>query len=369
MFWIIAFVIFLIPLVALFCSSYSPVVVVDHQHVGHVERLGRFYRKLDPGLHFLIPLVEKLKAVSWRFRNAEPGSLQAFSGTLIPTTQYRYDPEPLQCTTKDRFAIGVDVVTSFVVFDTLKAIYGPDIFAEIEDRVQSVIYEIARSFTIEEVDLLKFSATVNLDKINRDLVNIGVSVLSMKIQGLHMPQALVDASVRISTERMAREEELRKIDLTNKQKSATHSSALEEQKCRQQLALDALKHESEFKLSEANAKMEVERLAAETQRIVEESRLQTETKTADHVYQTEVRNAEHRLRDRRAHLDLTTEMKKQAFAHLADYPSLLPLEIARVQSEGWSKLASGGGTRLVVVAPPELVEAAGKIPMMQMLSK
>jgi regulator of protease activity HflC (stomatin/prohibitin superfamily) len=358
MMWLVGLAVWVIAGVAFFSSRYSPIVVVDHQHIASVERLGRFSRKLLPGLHFLVPLIEKLKFVTWRFRNAEPGSLEQFQGTIIPTKQYRYDPKPIQCVTKDKFAIAVDVVTSFVIFDSDKAIYGPDIFAEIEDRIQSVIYEIARSFTIEEIDLIKFSATINLDKINRDLTHIGVSVLSLKIQGLKLPQALVDASVRISTGRMAQEEELHKIDLNNRQKSATHTSTLDEQKCRQTLAIEALKHTNEFKLTEANAKMEVERIAAETIRLVEETR-----------HQTEVKTAEHRLRDRRSHMDLTSEMKLRSLEQLSAHPGLIALETARVQSDGWTKLASGGGTRLVVVAPPELVEAAGKIPMMQMLNK
>jgi regulator of protease activity HflC (stomatin/prohibitin superfamily) len=358
MMWLVGLVIWVVAGVALLCSPFSPIVVVDHQHIAYVERLGRFSRKLLPGLHFLLPLIEKLKSVTWRFRNAEPGSLEQFQGSHVPTKQYRYDPKPIQCVTKDKFAISVDVVTSFVIFDSDKAIYGPDIFAEIEDRVQSVIYETARAFTIEEIDLVKFSATINLDRINKDLVNLGVSVLSLKVQGLNLPQALVDASVRISTERMAREEELRKIDLNNKQKSATHASALEEQKCRQQLAIDSLNHANAFKLAEANAKMEVERLGAETTRLVEETR-----------HQTEVRTAEHRLRDRRHHMELTGEMKLRSLEALSAHPSLIALETARVQSDGWTKLASGGSTRLIVVAPPELVEAAGKLPMMQMLNK
>jgi regulator of protease activity HflC (stomatin/prohibitin superfamily) len=356
--WVAVLVILAIAGIVISCSRYSPVVVVDHQHIAYVERLGRFSRKLLPGLHFLIPLIEKLKSVTWRFRNAEQGSLVDFYGTMIPTKPYRYDPVPIQCVTKDKFAISVDVVTSFVIFDSDKAIYGPDIFAELEDKVQSVIYEIARSFTIDEIDLVKFSATVNLDKINRELVQIGVCLQSLKIQGLNLPQALVDASVRISTERMAREEELRKIDLNNKQKSATHASALEEQKCRQQLAIDALNHASQFKLAEANAKMEVERLAAETTRIVEDTR-----------HQTEVKTAEHRLRDRRDHMALTAEMKEQSLKQLTAHPGLISLELARVQSEGWTKIASGAGSRLIVVAPPDLVEAAGKIPMMRMMNK
>lgn len=54
------------PRIPLLLSSVRSVVIISQSEAAIVERLGRYHRVLKPGLSFLVPFVDSLRAFTWR---------------------------------------------------------------------------------------------------------------------------------------------------------------------------------------------------------------------------------------------------------------------------------------------------------------
>ena len=93
-------------------SAFSPVpsadqgvVIVPQQKAFVVERFGKFHRKLDPGLHFLIPIVDQVAYVH---------SLKEDAITIASQT----------AVTRDNVVLSIDGVLYVRIVDPEKASYG-----------------------------------------------------------------------------------------------------------------------------------------------------------------------------------------------------------------------------------------------------
>jgi regulator of protease activity HflC (stomatin/prohibitin superfamily) len=88
--------------------------VVPQSTVMIVERLGRFHKLADSGLHLLIPFIDKPRGVLWQ------GTAPAFSIDL----REQFLDMPLQSAiTKDNVHIVVDAVVYWQITDPLKSVY------------------------------------------------------------------------------------------------------------------------------------------------------------------------------------------------------------------------------------------------------
>jgi regulator of protease activity HflC (stomatin/prohibitin superfamily) len=93
------------------------VVIVDQASVRMIERLGRFNRKADSGLHLVIPFVERTrKTVSLK-----DGNLRETA--IIDLREQVIDFPPQAVITKDNVRMQVNTVIYFQVTDPFKATY------------------------------------------------------------------------------------------------------------------------------------------------------------------------------------------------------------------------------------------------------
>ncbi|HEY8242032.1 MAG: SPFH domain-containing protein [Vicinamibacteria bacterium] len=162
--------------------------VVPQQHAWVVERLGRFYAVLEPGLNFVIPFVDR---VAYRHDLRE-----------IPL-----DVPSQICITKDNTQLQVDGILYFQVTDPKLASYGSSnyivaITQLAQTTLRSIIGRMELDRTFEERDQINASVVTALDEA---ATSWGVKVLRYEIKDLTPPaEILRSMQAQITAEREKR---------------------------------------------------------------------------------------------------------------------------------------------------------------------
>jgi regulator of protease activity HflC (stomatin/prohibitin superfamily) len=178
---------FLLFVVALIVIA-KAIRVVPQQHAWVVERLGRFYAVLPPGLNFVIPFVDR---VAYRHDLRE-----------IPL-----DVPSQICITKDNTQLQVDGILYFQVTDPKLASYGSSNFVLAvtqlaQTTLRSVIGRMELDRTFEEREHINSLVVAALDQA---AANWGVKVLRYEIKDLTPPKEILHAmQAQITAEREKR---------------------------------------------------------------------------------------------------------------------------------------------------------------------
>jgi regulator of protease activity HflC (stomatin/prohibitin superfamily) len=162
--------------------------VVPQQHAFVVERLGRFFAVLQPGLNFVIPFVDR---IAYRHDLRE-----------IP-----FDVPSQICITKDNTQLQVDGILYFQVTDPRLASYGSSNFQVAitqlaQTTLRSVIGRMELDRTFEEREHINGIVVAALDQA---AANWGVKVLRYEIKDLTPPKEILHAmQAQITAEREKR---------------------------------------------------------------------------------------------------------------------------------------------------------------------
>jgi regulator of protease activity HflC (stomatin/prohibitin superfamily) len=183
-FSIVTFAIFVVVLIGVF----KAIRVVPQQRAWVVERLGRFYAVLGPGLNFLVPFFDRV----------------AYRHDLRETP---LDVAPQVCITKDNTQLHVDGILYYQVTDPRLASYGSTnyvlaITQLAQTTLRSVIGRMELDRTFEERDQINTAVVSALDDA---APNWGVKVLRYEIKDLTPPAEILRAmQAQITAEREKR---------------------------------------------------------------------------------------------------------------------------------------------------------------------
>ena len=118
--------------------------IVSQANAGIVERLGRYHRTLDPGLHFLFPFIDQLRPL-----------------VDLREQVVAFPPQPV--ITQDNVTISIDTVFYFTVTDPFRATYEvAQLLTAIEQLTVTTLRNVIGSLSLEET-------LTSRDKINADL--------------------------------------------------------------------------------------------------------------------------------------------------------------------------------------------------------
>jgi len=162
--------------------------VVPQQHALVIERLGRFYAVLQPGLNFVIPFVDRV----------------AYTHDL---REIPFDVPSQICITKDNTQLQVDGILYFQVTDPKLASYGSSNFRVAitqlaQTTLRSVIGRMELDRTFEEREHINGLVVAALDLAAG---NWGVKVLRYEIKDLTPPKEILHAmQAQITAEREKR---------------------------------------------------------------------------------------------------------------------------------------------------------------------
>ena len=178
------FVLFVVALIVVV----QAIRVVPQQHAWVVERLGRFYAVLEPGLNFVIPFVDR---VAYRHDLRE-----------IPL-----DVPSQICITKDNTQLQVDGILYYQITDPKLASYGSSNYVVAitqlaQTTLRSVIGRMELDRTFEERDQINATVVAALDEAASAW---GVKVLRYEIKDLTPPAEILRAmQAQITAEREKR---------------------------------------------------------------------------------------------------------------------------------------------------------------------
>ncbi|MBA3330814.1 MAG: SPFH/Band 7/PHB domain protein [Actinobacteria bacterium] len=151
--------------------------IVPQARAGLIERLGRFNRTLDPGLHFLIPFVDRLRRPLVDLREQ------------VVT----FPPQPV--ITKDNVTISIDTVFYFTITDPFRSEYEvANLLLAVEQLTITTLRNVIGSLSLEE-------ALTSRDKINADLRIVldeaterwGIRVNRIELKSIDPPRSIQDA--------------------------------------------------------------------------------------------------------------------------------------------------------------------------------
>ncbi len=178
-----------------FVSLLRSVRVVPARTALVVERLGKYSRTLNAGLHVLIPFLEKVR----------------YKHNL---KEVAIDVPAQDCYTQDNVKVRVDGVLYIQVVDPVKSSYGISDYkyATIQlaqTTMRSVIGKLELDKTFEERDQINGSVVQSVDQASDPW---GVKVSRYEIQNINVPQAILEAmEVQMKAERERRAEIARSL--------------------------------------------------------------------------------------------------------------------------------------------------------------
>ena len=150
--------------------------IVPQASVYVIERLGRYSRTLEPGIHLLVPVLDKV-----RVRMDVREQVVAFP--------------PQAVITKDNLVVGIDTVIYFTPTDVAAATYQIENYvAAIEQLVVTTLRNVVGGLALEE-------ALTGRDAINSQLAAVldeatgkwGIKVNRVEIRGIEPPATIRDA--------------------------------------------------------------------------------------------------------------------------------------------------------------------------------
>ncbi|MDD2684661.1 MAG: SPFH/Band 7/PHB domain protein [Gallionella sp.] len=168
--------------------AFQSIKIVPQQSAWVVERLGKYYATLEPGLNIVIPFIDR---VAYRHR----------------LTEFPIDIAPQVCITRDNTQVQVDGVLYYQVTDAARASYGTSNYlAAISMLAQtSLRSECGKrdlDKLLEDRDAINRAVVFALDEAG---LNWGVKVLRYEIKDITPPQQVLAAMQKqITAEREKR---------------------------------------------------------------------------------------------------------------------------------------------------------------------
>jgi len=152
--------------------------IINQYERGVVQRLGRFRKILDPGLHVIIPYIDTMRNVDVR------------------TTPM--DVPKQEVITKDNVTVNVDAVVYFRVIDAKKAVFETTNYAYATSTfAQTALRDVTGNFDLDEL-------LSKRDEISRKIKEIvdaqadkwGIDIESVKLQNIELPSDMKRAMAK-----------------------------------------------------------------------------------------------------------------------------------------------------------------------------
>lgn len=254
--------IFLISMLAfVIVFVFRGVRIIKQAEVMIIERLGRYHTTLESGINIIIPIIDRPRAIDWRYVKTDPSGRVAYITTQTTRIDLRetvYDFPKQNVITKDNVNIEINALVYFQITDPVKSVYE---IANLPDAIQKITQTTLRN-VVGEMDLDETLSS--RDTINGRLRNIldeatnkwGVKINRVEIQDIMPPQDIQEAM-----EKQMRAERDRRAAILNAE--ASKKSAILEAEGRREAQINVAEGEKRAAILRAEGEAESARKIAE----------------------------------------------------------------------------------------------------------
>jgi regulator of protease activity HflC (stomatin/prohibitin superfamily) len=147
--------------------------LINQGNVALVERLGRYHRKLSPGLNFIVPLVDQI--------------------VMEDTTREQYiDIKPQNVITRDNIYLEVDAILYWRIKDIEKSFYAiDDLQGALVQLAHTTLREIIAQNSVEETNVSRSEMDrAIIDQLNDTTAGWGVEIIRLDIQSITPPESV-----------------------------------------------------------------------------------------------------------------------------------------------------------------------------------
>src|SRR5688572_19675225 len=185
--------------------------IVRHSETIVIERLGRYHRTLNSGINIIWPLIDRPRAIHWRYTENGPNGRVIFitrSSNRIDLRETVYDFPRQNVITRDNVQILINALVYFQITDPMKSVYE---ISNLPDAIEKLTQTTLRN-VIGEMDF--DTCLVSRDTVNKKLGLIlddathkwGVKVNRVEIQDITPPadvQQAMEKQMRAERDRRA----------------------------------------------------------------------------------------------------------------------------------------------------------------------
>lgn len=177
------------------------IIIVRQAENAVVERLGRFHKVLDSGIHIIFPVLDRIRPITMKHR-------------MYPKIDLReqvldFDPQPV--ITEDNVTMQIDSVIYFQIVDPKKSVYEiNDLIVAIEKLTITTLRNVIGDLTLDETLISRTKINTELQIILDEATDKwGVKVNRVELKNINPPQGIQEAM----TKQMKAEREKRSIIL------------------------------------------------------------------------------------------------------------------------------------------------------------
>ncbi|MBD2725566.1 SPFH/Band 7/PHB domain protein [Nostoc sp. FACHB-892] len=138
-----------------------------------VERMGRYHRKLKPGLNFIVPFVDQI--------------------VMEDTTREQFiDIKPQNVITQDNIYVEVDAIVYWRLIDIEKSFYAiEDLQGALTQITTTTLREIIAQNTLEQTNVSRTEMhSAIIEQLNEVTEDWGVEILRLDLQRITLPESV-----------------------------------------------------------------------------------------------------------------------------------------------------------------------------------
>ncbi|MBT3168365.1 MAG: SPFH/Band 7/PHB domain protein [Candidatus Cloacimonetes bacterium] len=206
-------IVLIIGLVLLVVLVSKGLVVVKQAQVIVIERLGKYNRTLESGLHVIWPVIDKTRQINWRYVKTNLHGQKVVtikSESKIDLRETVYDFPRQNVITSDNVSIEIDALLYFQITDAVKSVYEinnlPNAIEKLtQTTLRNVIGELELDKTLTSRDTINNKLRAILDEATDKW---GVKVNRVELQDINPPQ-----EIKVAMEKQMRAERDRRAKI------------------------------------------------------------------------------------------------------------------------------------------------------------
>ena len=257
------YVLFLICIMTIVLVMRS-VVIIPQSETKIIERLGRYYATLNPGINVIIPFIDHAKEIVV-MRNGKYGYT-----SNIDLREQVYDFDRQNVITKDNIQMQINALLYFQIVDPFKSVYEinnlPNAIEKLtQTTLRNIIGEMELDHTLTSRDVINGKITAILDEATDKW---GIKVNRVEVKNIIPPREIQEAMEK----QMKAEREKRAVILKADGEKQAAITAAEGEKEAAILRADAVKQQRILEAEgEAQAILAVQQANADAIRLLNEA--------------------------------------------------------------------------------------------------